>query len=183
MSSYVLYLAKFRFASSQRAHFAVFIPNHGDGDEDSNDVSVRPVGTLINVVGTAMTGYVLETKRNHDCRASADFETCVRLGTVQSKPTNARPKGTASHEGELLERLEEVAGRLPPPRKSENFLAPVNDLRQITNRRCQEWTIDYLRELARLGYIDRNAVQLAQAERDAPAHGIGLRPTATGRGD
>ncbi|KAK7745121.1 hypothetical protein SLS62_009920 [Diatrype stigma] len=45
-----------------------------------------------------------------------------------------------------------------------------------TNRRCQEWTMEYLRRLRDLNYISPEAVELAQAERDPPTHGIGLRP-------
>ena len=36
--------------------------------------------------------------------------------------------------------------------------------------------MDYLRQLVKLGYIDFDAVAIAQSERDPPAHGIGLRP-------
>ena len=40
--------------------------------------------------------------------------------------------------------------------------------------------MDYLRLLVDKGYINAEAVEAAHAERDAPSHGIGLRPTGTG---
>lgn len=36
--------------------------------------------------------------------------------------------------------------------------------------------MEYLRRLMDLNYISPEAVELAQAERDPPTHGIGLRP-------
>ena len=35
--------------------------------------------------------------------------------------------------------------------------------------------MDYLRRLVERGYINNEAVVRAQAERDPPAHGVGLR--------
>ena len=51
-----LYLIKYRQASTQRAHFAIFVPSAANAQ----------VGTLIHVVGAPMAGYQLEFKRNYN---------------------------------------------------------------------------------------------------------------------
>ena len=55
----------------------------------------------------------------------------------------------------------------------------TNRLVQTTNRRCQEWTTDYVKRLVTAGYIGEDAVSTVQAQRDPPSHGIGLQ--AAGR--
>ncbi|KAF2679983.1 hypothetical protein K458DRAFT_393261 [Lentithecium fluviatile CBS 122367] len=65
--------------------------------------------------------------------------------------------------------MEIVATQVPAPGKSEDWFAPVND---TTNRRCQEWTMDYVRCLVTVGYIDSAAVSIVQSKRDPPAHGV-----------
>lgn len=56
----------------------------------------------------------------------------------------------------------------------------ANGLVQITNRRCQEWTTDYVKRLVTFGYIGEDAVSKVQAQRDPPSHGIGLQPAGRG---
>ncbi|OJD20440.1 hypothetical protein ACJ73_08228, partial [Blastomyces percursus] len=53
--------------------------------------------------------------------------------------------------------IEVAATQIPPSAISQNFLAPVND---TTNRRCQEWTMDYVRRLVHHQYLNENAIQI-----------------------
>ncbi|KNG80395.1 hypothetical protein ANOM_011126 [Aspergillus nomiae NRRL 13137] len=76
--------------------------------------------------------------------------------------------------------LETTACQVPAPRASENFMAPVND---TTNKRCQEWIMEYVRLLVDKGYIDAEAIDVANSNRDPPTHGIGLRPVASRSGN
>ncbi|KAK5123974.1 hypothetical protein LTR85_002171 [Meristemomyces frigidus] len=172
MSRRPIYLAISRLNRSQRAHFAIFVPNEADADKDPNDRDVTCKGTLIHVVGTPMTGFVHEFKRNHDCGQAQPPRTVVNLGSVDaahiSKPSYKTPSGDDIGWGAL----DKIALQVAAPRKSEDSLAPVDDL---SNRRCQEWTMDYLRRLVEKGYIQSEAIAIAQSERDAPTHGIGLR--------
>lgn len=100
--------------------------------------------------------------------------------------------------------IEIAASQIPPPGINGNFLAPVNDVSlsgicysvmmamvlvlvvltvlflivdslQTTNRRCQEWTMEYIRHLVARDLIAAEAIQIIQAKRDPPSHGIGLR--------
>ena len=91
-----------------------------------------------------------------------------------------------------------VAARVPPPQISAKFLQPVNDvssessiqrgkilaneLVQTANRRCLEWTTDYVKLLVVVGYIGEDAVSIVQAQRDPPSHGIGLLPAGRRQG-
>lgn len=45
---------------------------------------------------------------------------------------------------------------------------------QTTNKRCQEWTMEYVRHLVAKGLVDEKAIEVVQSERDSPAHGIGV---------
>ena len=69
-----VWLAKFRNAPSQHAHFAIFTPNCDDASKDPNDRSVPCTGTLINVVGAPMTGYVHEVKHDYSSLEANDLE-------------------------------------------------------------------------------------------------------------
>lgn len=69
--------------------------------------------------------------------------------------------------------IEVAASQVPTPGISQNFMAPVND---TTNKRCQEWTMEYVRHLVAKGLIGEDAIQIVQSKRDPPTHGIGLQP-------
>jgi hypothetical protein len=57
----------------------------------------------------------------------------------------------------------------------------ANGLVQTTNRRCQEWTTGYVKRLVSAGYIiGEDAINIVQAQRDPPSHGIGLQAIARG---
>jgi len=80
-----VYLAKYRATISQRAHFAIFIPNDAS-DRASLTQDYRKVktsGTIIHVVGEpVMNGYVHEFKRNYEASASRELSEVILLGTV-----------------------------------------------------------------------------------------------------
>jgi hypothetical protein len=47
----------------------------------------------------------------------------------------------------------------------------------MTNKRCQEWTMEYIRHLVAKHFIQPEAIQIVQSRRDPPTHGIRLQPT------
>lgn len=49
-------------------------------------------------------------------------------------------------------------------------------MEQTTNKRCQEWTLEYIRHLVSKRLIGSEAIQVAQSKRDSPSHGVGLQP-------
>jgi hypothetical protein len=51
---------------------------------------------------------------------------------------------------------------------------------QTTNRRCQEWTTDFVRRMVELGFIEPDALQIVQSHRDPPGFGVGLRSVNIG---
>lgn len=73
MSHLPVWLGKFRYAPSQRAHFAIWIPNAEHAEVDPNDRPFECKGTLINLVGLPMSGYCHEFKRNACCNDAAGF--------------------------------------------------------------------------------------------------------------
>ena len=184
MAARPLSLVTYRDIASQRAHFAIFAAS-------SNDLTV---GTRIHVVGALMAGYRLEFERNHRPFQSKQRFEMIPIGGTS--PDNVVDADGFVESSDAIPRddLERVAAQLAPPRISENFLAPVNevcrpeqvferpkmglltDANQTTNRRCQEWTADYVRRLVELGFIEQNALDIIEHQRDLPTHGIGLQP-------
>lgn len=43
-------------------------------------------------------------------------------------------------------------------------------------KRCQEWTMEFVRHLIAKGLIAADAIQIVQSKHDPPTHGIGLQP-------
>ncbi|KAI1905855.1 hypothetical protein LOZ12_005065 [Ophidiomyces ophidiicola] len=173
MAPRTISLIAFRNSPSQRAHFAIFVPSASNAE----------FGTLIHVIGAPMAGYQLEFKRGYNLATTHQLYTQVSIGGIDSQHISDLPAnlsaGIAIKDSIPKCSMEVAATQVLPPRISENFLAPVND---TTNRRCQEWTMDYVRRLVSLGYIDQSAIQIVQSERDPPTHGVGLNPAGAGRG-
>ncbi|RAH61216.1 hypothetical protein BO85DRAFT_484955 [Aspergillus piperis CBS 112811] len=120
-------------------------------------------------------GYQLEFKRNHALSSNEEPYETVLLGHVDSQHIADSLKESSSMYVDHTPRsdLEIAASQIPAPRVSENFMAPVND---TTNKRCQEWTMEFVRHLVARGLLEEEAVQIVQSKRDSPAHGIALQP-------
>ncbi|KAH8698965.1 hypothetical protein BGW36DRAFT_426645 [Talaromyces proteolyticus] len=165
MAPRAISLMTYRNSAKQRAHFAIFVPFASNED----------VGTLINVVGAPMVGYKLEFERLYSPLKITQAYDKYPIGRIDSEyimdtdseGIDSIPRGA----------VEIAASRISPPRISQNFMAPVND---TTNKRCQEWTMEYICYLVELGYIDVSAIEIVQSKRDPPSHGIGLQPVGIG---
>ncbi|KAL6400319.1 hypothetical protein AUP68_16017 [Ilyonectria robusta] len=161
-----------------RAQFGILIPNTDTCTQDlhlhTTDPETPPfLGTVIHVIGAPMAGFHLEFKRNFDANRDQELKEVILVGSINGIHVADPPFTNFSREDKPICTVEAVATQIPPPRKSENFLAPVND---ATNRRCQEWTMDFVRRLVELEYVPSEAVQIVQSHRDPPEFGIDLRP-------
>ncbi|KAL3473550.1 hypothetical protein BJX99DRAFT_233375 [Aspergillus californicus] len=152
-----------RFSPKQRAHFAIFVPSATDPQ----------TGSVINVVGAPMTGFMHEFKRVFNPTLSNEPYEIYPIGQVDSSHIVDWPGVICRTDTTPAGDIEVVACQVPAPRISRNFLEPVND---TTNRRCQEWTMDYVRLLVAKGFIGDEAIEIVQSRRDPPGHGIGLQP-------
>ena len=189
MATRTVFLVSFRRSLSQRAHFAIFIPS-----------AVNPQqGILIHVVGAPMAGYSLQFKRNYAPAKTRQLYTMTPIGQISAQHVIDSTDTQGSQDSTPRCNMEVVAARVAPPRISQNFMAPVNDVScmhasfvpdmvgalsnnqpQTTNKRCQEWTMEYVRELVRVGYIGPEAIEAVNSRRDPPNHGIGLQPAGRG---
>ncbi|OAL69832.1 hypothetical protein A7D00_5871 [Trichophyton violaceum] len=115
-------------------------------------------GTVIHVVGAPMAGYQHEFKRNYNPFMSKTFHAVVQIGQID-KSHIAYPQGD----------------------NFEKSDTPIGDL-EVTNKRCQEWTVEFVDKLIEKNYIDAQAREIVQAHRDPPSHGVGLQPVGQGRG-
>ncbi|KAL6251368.1 hypothetical protein RBB50_001577 [Rhinocladiella similis] len=136
-----LSLIKYRQSSTQRAHFAVFVPSAAKVN----------VGTLIRVVGAPMAGYRLEFKRNYNPTESQEPHTIVPIGETPSQLVVDSTNNARTQDDTRKGPIENVAKSVAPPGISQNFMAPVDGagslsspdfssskLSQVHNRRCQE---------------------------------------------
>ncbi|KAJ5085491.1 hypothetical protein N7532_010262 [Penicillium argentinense] len=164
MTARTIYLITSRNAEVQRAHFAIFVPSAAQPDQ----------GTLIEAVGAPMTGYTLEFKRNYSpINDTQEHYSMIPIGDVDSEHILDATTDVKSSDNEPRDNLEIAAAQVPTPGLSENFLAPVND---TSNKRCQEWTMEYIRHLVGKRLIGSGAIQIVQSKRDPPNHGTGLQP-------
>ena len=118
MDTRTLRLVSFRQSARMRAHFAIFVPSARD----------ERTGTLIHVVGAPMAGYRLEFKRNYCPEASNQPHTVTNIGQVYASHIVDSTSGLQSIDDRPNGNIELVAAQVPPPRISENFLQPVNDV-------------------------------------------------------
>ncbi|KAF2727483.1 hypothetical protein EJ04DRAFT_594905, partial [Polyplosphaeria fusca] len=123
-----------------------------------------------------MAGFSLEFKRKYKPAETRRAPNLVPIGSVLAQHVHVF-QGERGEDTTPRGNLELAAAQIQPPRASANFLAPVNDV-STTNRRCQEWTMDYVRRLVALSYLDEAVVAIVQSRRDPPNVGIGLRPAA-----
>ncbi|KAJ5474903.1 hypothetical protein N7475_004469 [Penicillium sp. IBT 31633x] len=146
MTTRTVYLISARNTSFQRAHFSIFVPSASNPDQ----------GTKIHAVGAPMAGYILEFKRNYNPSLEI-HDQMFPIGQVSSFDIIDSPNAAPS---------------IPTPGISNNFMAPVND---TNNKRCQEWTMEYVRYLVAKDLIGEEAIRIVESKRDPPTHGIGLR--------
>ncbi|KAH7313871.1 hypothetical protein B0I35DRAFT_436037 [Stachybotrys elegans] len=172
MSSRSVYLAKYRHTASQRTHFAIFIPNLSlEGRHVGSDFrSMSTQGTIINVVGEPLlAGYTLEIERNYECKEQRDLRELVFLGFIEAGNV-FEPENTDHVNGDKPRcTIEEEAARVRPPPRGQDVRAPIDG---VNTKRCQEWTMEFLTRLVEKDLIHPDAVDIAQAHRDAPTHGI-----------
>ncbi|KAK6810876.1 hypothetical protein RU639_013329 [Aspergillus parasiticus] len=165
MAPRTIYLNSTRSSKTQRAHFAIWVPS-----------AQQPTsGSLINVVGAPMIGFAHEFKRCYEPAKSTEPYEMWPIGEVDSAHIFDWPEGGCSIRTDPKGDLEIAAAQVPAPGISRDFMAPVND---TTNRRCQEWTMEYVRYLVAKGYLGGEAIEIVQSKRDHPTHGIGLRRVA-----
>ncbi|CAG7935421.1 unnamed protein product [Penicillium salamii] len=165
MATRTIQLVSFRNVSSQRAHFAIFVPSAADPKR----------GTLIHAVGAPMAGYILEFKRNYSPAMTQQRHETFPIGQVYSSNIVDSVDTAMTKDSTPRGNIEIAASQVPTPGISQNFMAPVND---TTNKRCQEWTMEFVRHLVSKGLIAAEAIQIVQSKRDPPNHGIGLQPAA-----
>ncbi|KAL5358672.1 hypothetical protein BJX96DRAFT_146998 [Aspergillus floccosus] len=118
MASRTVYLVATRPSPSQRAHFAIFVPS-----------ATNPqIGSIINVVGAPMMGFIHEFKRGYNLATiDTPYETCP-IGHVDSARVVDWPDDCLATHTEPKGDIEIAASQIPAPRVSENFTAPVNDV-------------------------------------------------------
>ena len=124
MDSRTIYLIAFRNSTSQRAHFSILVPSAADSSK----------GTLIHVVGAPMAGYSLEFKRNYAPEYTQQAKVTTAIGTIYSENIVDSPPTASGKDSTPRGNIELVANQIPPPRISENFLAPVNDVSLLLHR-------------------------------------------------
>lgn len=118
MSTRSLSLVAFRQTARQRAHFAIFVPSGVDNRR----------GTLIHVVGAPMAGYSLEFKRNYCPEESQQPYTIVTIGDIYAENIVDSVGSVRSVDSTPTGNIERAAAQVPPPRISQNFMAPVNNV-------------------------------------------------------
>ena len=146
-----IHLIQYRQVSWQRAHFAIYVHQSSSSTADSG------TGTLINVIGNPINGFVHEIKPDYHLTSEPLKYDRIYLTTIDLSHVDAMIK---------------VAQAVEPPKKSENFMAPVD---AVKNRRCQEWTAEFVQALAKQGLVGEHVVRIVQSRRDPPEHGVGLR--------
>lgn len=114
-------LIAYRTASTQRAHFAIFVPSAVN----------QGVGTLIHVVGAPMAGYRLEFKRNYPVDLTQQPHTKYPIGQIDSQYIADATNDTTSSDSTPKCAIELAASQVSPPGISQNFMAPVNDVSQV----------------------------------------------------
>lgn len=122
MATRTVYLILQRNAASQRAHFAIWVPCATEPEK----------GTLINVVGAPMVGYELQFERNHCPAVTTQSHEIFPIGQVHSDHIADSLNDNQRVDYDPKGDLEIAAAQVPPPRISENFMAPVNDVSEIT---------------------------------------------------
>lgn len=118
MSNNPVHLVSYRQSPTQRAHFAIFVPSKADPE----------VGTLIHAVGTPMHGYELEFQRNYRPASDLRTYTMVTIGSIEAQHIAEATSPDQVSDKVPKGDIERAASKVPTPRASQNFIAPVNDV-------------------------------------------------------
>jgi hypothetical protein len=118
MATRTLQLISSRNSPKQRAHFAIFVPSAANPDS----------GTLIQVVGAPMVGYMLEFKRNYSPTMTQEPHEIYPIGEVFADNILESTDSGCRIDNKPRDKLAFEAAKVPPPRISENFRAPVNNV-------------------------------------------------------
>lgn len=89
-----------------------------------------------------MTGYILEFKRNYSpSEDSTEKYTMIEIGHVESENIVDSTSTGKCSDGIPKGNLEIAASQIPTPGISDNFLAPVNDVRtrHLRSRSILTW--------------------------------------------
>jgi hypothetical protein len=98
--------------------------NHLDLPHVFRNVPCR--GTVIHVVGTPISGYVLEFKRNYECSTSRSLQQVVLLGSVNEEHVYDPPYADFRLDSTPRSTMEREATAVPPPRGNQDVRAPVD---------------------------------------------------------
>ncbi|KAF2225527.1 hypothetical protein BDZ85DRAFT_316700 [Elsinoe ampelina] len=170
-----LYLAKYQPTPSQRRHFGVFIPYPSHAHHDPNDKTTPILGCQMHVIGNPMSGFVHEFKRAFNPFAEGEkCEKLVLLGYINGSLCSDGHNGGGEVVRERVPRsgVEREAVGVEAPRGGQDVLERVDG---VKNRRCQEWTMEFLKRLVVKGWVEGDVVEVAEGERDEPGFGVGLR--------
>lgn len=75
-----------------------------------------------------MAGLHLEFKSNFDANRDQELKEVILVGSINAIHVADPPFANFPREDKPICTVEAVATKIPSPRKSENFLAPVNDV-------------------------------------------------------
>ncbi|KAJ5214737.1 hypothetical protein N7449_001906 [Penicillium cf. viridicatum] len=139
----------------QRAHFSIFVPSATNPDW----------GTKIHAVDAPMAGYVLEFKRHYNLSLNPHDQT-FPIGRIHSSDIVDSPDAAPSMDstrGEI-----KLAAQVSTPGITTSWhlsmmycniwIKLIYSNFQTTNKRCQEWTMEYVRHLVAKGLIDEEAI-------------------------
>jgi hypothetical protein len=112
-----LHLVVYPGQANQRAHFGTWVADEEGGE----------FGTLIHVVGSPMTGFALQFRRRYSPNDDDRHPALVRVGEIDAQHVH-NFEGERGEDTTPRGKLEELAAQIQPPRLSENFMAPVNDV-------------------------------------------------------
>ncbi|RAL17502.1 uncharacterized protein BO97DRAFT_7291 [Aspergillus homomorphus CBS 101889] len=139
-----------------------------------------------------MVGSNLEFDRNYDPVLAGPKHEMYAIGQVDSTnivdSTTTKPSIDNTPHGNI----EVAASEVQPPRISENFMAPVNEGRDLfydpsfMDDDLHDSPLDHQQEmpgvdhgivchLVSKGLIAADAIEIVQSKRDSPTHGIGLQ--------
>lgn len=123
-----IYLLKFRNNSRQRWHFALYLQNPAYENIDPADKTKHGSGHMIHVVGAPMNGYGHEFVTNFAPHMTTSLKEAPLLGKITVPAGYIIDPADDVHKKRYVaqDQFEKDASTVAAPRKSENFMAPVD---------------------------------------------------------